>query len=262
MESVSMENVKTHNGWVDVNIFDSQDEMASSLAKYISDLSNKFVKERGVFTIALSGDSISKAMRKLMEPSSSVDWSKWYVFWVDERLVPKDSPQSNYRLDYADFLSKVPIPNDHIISINEKLSPEAASAEYESRLKQLTKNNVIATSNVTGFPKFDLIILGLGYNGHIASLFPNHPQLKENKKWVTYITDSPKPPPRRITMTFPVINSSSNVVFMVLGKGKARVVNETLNGHQSSTSLPAKVVSPEGELKWFLDKEAASMLNI
>ncbi|KAL2921737.1 putative 6-phosphogluconolactonase 4 chloroplastic [Bienertia sinuspersici] len=262
MQRISMEKVETQKSVANVNIFDSEDELAKSLAKYIGDLSKKFEEERGVFTIVLSGDPITKIMRNLAEPSSSIDWSKWYVFWVDERVVPKDNPQSNYKLDYDEFLSKVPIPNDHVISTNDKLSAEATSIEYESRLKQLMKNNVIATSNLTGFPKFDLILLGLGYNGHVASLFPNHPQLKENKKWVTYIKDSPKPPPQRITMTFPVINSSSNVAFLVAGNDKAEVVNQVFNGHQNSTMLPANMVSPEGDLKWFLDKEAASMMNI
>uniref|UniRef100_A0A803L2E4 Probable 6-phosphogluconolactonase n=1 Tax=Chenopodium quinoa TaxID=63459 RepID=A0A803L2E4_CHEQI len=261
MKRASMEEIEVHKGSADVNIFVSQDEMATSLSKYIGDLSEKFVKEKGVFTIVLSGDSYAKTIRNMMEPSSSVDWSKWYVFWVDERVVPKDSSESNYKLAYDEFLSKVPIPDDHIISINDKLLPEAASVEYESRLKQLMKSHVIATSNNTGFPKFDLILLGLGYNGHIASLFPNHPQLKENTTCVTYIMDSPKPPPQRITMTFPVINSASNVAFVVTGEEKARVVYEVFDRHQSLAMLPAKLVSPKGELKWFLDKEAASMIN-
>lgn len=140
------------------------------------------------------------------------------------------------------------------------MSAEGAADDYETCLKHLVKNKTIELSEATGFPKFDLMLLGMGPDGHVASLFPGHPLVKENEKWVTFIKDSPKPPPERITFTFPVINSSAHVALVIAGAGKADVVHRALGSDQNSNVLPVQMVSPEGKLKWFLDKGAASKL--
>ncbi|XP_034911578.1 6-phosphogluconolactonase 3, chloroplastic [Populus alba] len=245
-----------------VEVFDTEEELAVSLAKYTADLSDKFAKERGSFTVVVSGGSLIKSLRKLVEAPyvDSIDWSKWHVFWVDERVVPKDHPDSNYKLAFDGFLSKVPIPPGNVHAINDALSAEGAADDYETCLKHLVHSGVINKSSVSGFPKFDLMLVGMGPDGHVASLFPGHPLLKENQKWVTHITDSPKPPPGRITFTFPVINSSSYIALVVCGAGKASVVQTALGKSQNSDMFPVQMVSPEGELKWFLDKDAASKL--
>ncbi|XP_021775012.1 probable 6-phosphogluconolactonase 4, chloroplastic [Chenopodium quinoa] len=253
---------KSEKGYSNVDIFDSEEQVAFELAKFTANLSDHFVSERGAFTVVVSGGSLIKSLRKLAEPpySDSIDWTKWHVFWVDERVVPKDHPDSNYKLAYDGFLSKVPIPPGNVYAINDSLSAEGAADDYETGLKQLVKTNILATSPTSGFPKFDVMLLGMGPDGHVASLFPGHPLLKESQRWVTSINDSPKPPPERITFTFPVINSSANIALVVCGSGKAAVVKAALSGDQSSDMLPVQMVSPEGELKWFLDKEAAAML--
>lgn len=258
----SMADVHSQKGSGNSTVFGSEEELAVSLAKYTADLSEKFGNERGAFTVVLSGGSLIKSLRKLLEPpyADSIDWSKWHVFWVDERVVPKEHPDSNYKLAYDNFLSKVPIPPGHVYAINDALPADGAADDYETCLNQLVKNNVIATSQASGFPKFDLMLLGMGPDGHVASLFPGHPLVKEDKKWVVSIRDSPKPPPERITFTFPVINSSAYIALVVCGSGKAGVVKTALGGNQTSDMLPVQMVSPEGELKWFLDKEAAAML--
>jgi len=206
-----------------------------------------------------------KALRKLAEPPylEAVDWSKWHVFWVDERVVPKDHADSNYKLASDEFLSKVPIPADQVYAINDALSSEGAAEDYETRLKQLVKDGVIETSTVSGFPKFDLMLMGMGPDGHIASLFPGHPVVNENQKWVTFVKDSPKPPPERITFTFPVINSSAHIALVVTGAGKAGAVHKALSGGQKTSDLlPVEMVSlQDGELIWFTDKPAVSMLS-
>lgn len=257
----TMAEMKSQKGLENLNILDSEEELSISLAKYTAKLSEKFAEERGAFTVVVSGGSLIKSLRKLLEPPyvDSIDWSRWHVFWVDERVVPKDHPDSNYKLAYDNFLSKVPIPPGHVYAINDALSAEGAAHDYETCLKQLVKTNVIATST-SGFPKFDLMLLGMGPDGHVASLFPGHPLVKEEKKWVTFIKDSPKPPPERITFTFSVINSSSYIALVVCGGGKAGAVKTALGGNQTSDLLPVQMVSPEGELKWFLDKEATSKL--
>ncbi|XP_043694438.1 probable 6-phosphogluconolactonase 4, chloroplastic [Telopea speciosissima] len=250
-------------GKPEVQVFDTEEDLSVSLAKYTSDLSKKFVRERGAFTVVVSGGSLIKSIRKLTEPPyvDSIDWAKWHFFWVDERVVPKDHSDSNYKLAYNEFLSKVPIPPGHVYAINDALSAEGAADDYETCLNQLVKNKVVDLSAATGFPKFDLMLLGMGPDGHVASLFPGHPLLSENKRWVTFIKGSPKPPPERITFTFPVINSSSYIALVVAGAGKAGPVHRALgDDSQSSDVLPVQMVSPEGELTWFLDKEAASKL--
>ncbi|KAK9672393.1 hypothetical protein RND81_12G097900 [Saponaria officinalis] len=218
-------------------IFDTEEDVAVSLAKYAADLSDKFVKQRGAFTVVVSGGSLIKSLRIILKVTTE------------------------YLLAYDGFLSKVPILPDHIHAINDTLSTEDAAEDYETRLKQLVKSNILATSSATGFPKFDAMLLGMGPDGHVASLFPGHPLVNEDKKWVTFIKDSPKPPPERITLTFPVINSSAYIALAIVGAGKAGIVKTALgDSNQSSDLLPVQLVSPEGELKWFLDKDAASLL--
>ncbi|WCJ26621.1 6-phosphogluconolactonase 2 [Euphorbia peplus] len=246
-----------------VEVFDKEDDVAVSLAKYTADLSSKFVKERGCFTVVVSGGSLIKSLRKLLEAPyvDSIEWSKWHVLWVDERVVPKDHDDSNYKLAFDGFLSKVPIPPGNVYAINDALPAEGAADDYETCLKHLVNMKVLATSSVTGFPKFDLMLLGMGPDGHVASLFPGHPLVNENEKWCTFIKDSPKPPPERITFTFPVINSSAYIALVVCGAGKADVVGKALGKDRSSSDLlPVEMVTAEGEFKWFLDKDAASKL--
>ncbi|XP_070028462.1 probable 6-phosphogluconolactonase 4, chloroplastic [Nicotiana sylvestris] len=245
-----------------VEVFDTEEELAVSLAKYTADLSEKFCKERGSFSVVVSGGSLIKSLRKLVEPPyiDSIDWSKWHVFWVDERVVPKDHPDSNYLLAYDAFLSKIPIPSGNVYAINDALSAEGAADDYETCLRHLVKSKIVDISEATGFPKFDVMLLGMGPDGHVASLFPGHPLVHEKEKWVTFIKESPKPPPERITFTFPVINSSANIALVVAGAGKADVVHKSLGDSESSDLLPVQMVSPEGELVWFLDKAAASKL--
>ncbi|XP_060203959.1 probable 6-phosphogluconolactonase 4, chloroplastic [Lycium barbarum] len=258
----SMAETVTGKNKGEVKVFDSEEELAVSLAKYTADLSEKFCKERDAFTVVVSGGSLIKSLRKLVEPPyiDSIDWSKWHVFWVDERVVPKDHTDSNYLLAYDVFLSKIPIPAGHVYAINEALSAEGAADDYETCLKHLVDSDIVDISKESGFPKFDVMLLGMGPDGHVASLFPGHPLVHEKEKWVTFIKDSPKPPSDRITFTFPVINSSANIALVVAGAGKADVVHKTLGDSDSSDLLPVQMVSPEGELVWFLDKAAASKL--
>lgn len=155
---------------------------------------------------------------------------------------------------------QVPILKDNIYAINYTDSASAVADDYEVRLKTLVQKKILPLS-ATGFPKFDLILNGVGPDGHIASLFPNRPQRYEKKRWVTFITDSPKPPPQRITFTFPVINSASYIAMVVTDKEEADAVATTLAGHIVTPSLPCAEVKAEEELTWFLDKDAASKLR-
>nr|XP_051214755.1 probable 6-phosphogluconolactonase 2 isoform X1 [Lolium perenne]XP_051214756.1 probable 6-phosphogluconolactonase 2 isoform X1 [Lolium perenne] len=280
----------------EIRIFESSDDMATDLAEYISQVSEISVKERGYFTIALSGGYLVNLMRKLCEApySKTLDWSKWYVFWADERAVAKNHVESNYKLTKEGFLSKcvtywdrntnsyiscinycgawfgrpalatVPILNGHVYSINDNATVEDAATEYEFVIRQLVKIRTIGVSESNDCPKFDLILLGIGSDGHVASLFPKHPALELKDDWVTYITDSPEPPPERITFTLPVINSASNIAIVATGEDKAKALHFAISDScegPDALSIPARMVQPtDGKLVWFLDEAAASSL--
>ncbi|ONK58847.1 uncharacterized protein A4U43_C08F350 [Asparagus officinalis] len=212
-------------------VFESEGDLATKLAEYttgLSGLSGKFTAERGAFTVVISGGSLVKALRSLEKLSTFC----------------------------------VPIPPGHVYAINEALSAEGAADDYETCLKQLVKSGVLQKSTSTEFPKFDLMLLGMGPDGHVASLFPGHPLLNEKERWITFIKDSPKPPPERITFTFPVINSSANIALVATGSGKAGVVQKALGGENSASELlPVQMITLEdGELTWFADRAAASKL--
>ncbi|KAF8399639.1 hypothetical protein HHK36_015508 [Tetracentron sinense] len=263
-----------HNNRGDLRIHDSLDELATDLADYIAELSEVYMKERGVFAIALTGGSLISLMGKLCKApyNKTVDWAKWYIFWADERVVAKNHADSNYKLVKDGFLSKafitenfrlVPVVPSHVYSINDSVSAEEAANEYEFSLRQLVKTRTVGVSEISDCPKFDLILLGMGPDGHVASLFPNHTVLDEKDEWVTFITDSPKPPPERITFTLPVINSASNVALVVTGGSKAEAVHLAIDDLGTDCLLlPARMVQPtNGKLVWFLDKPAASKLE-
>ncbi|KAL3521694.1 hypothetical protein ACH5RR_019843 [Cinchona calisaya] len=241
--------------------FDTEDDVAKALAKYIALHSGRFITEKGSFNVVLSGGTLIDTMRYLTQTpyKELVDWSKWSIFWLDERVVPLDHKDSNYKLAWDGFLSKVSIPEGHIYPINDKKSsPESAAEDYETRHRILVDKNILPLSDISGFPKFDLMLVGMGPDGHVASLFPNRPQRFEKERWVTYIKDSPKPPPPRITYTFPLINSSTEIAMVVTGAELANAVKDVLNNPKSN--LPGAEVSAEGLLTWFLDKDAASKL--
>ncbi|KAL0386135.1 UNVERIFIED_CONTAM: putative 6-phosphogluconolactonase 2 [Sesamum radiatum] len=249
----------------ELRIHENADELRSNLAEYIADLSEASIKERGTFAVALSGGSLITLMGKLCEAPyiKTVDWAKWHVFWADERVVAKSHADSNYKLAKDGLFSKVPVIYSHVHSINDTVSAERAAEDYEFVIRQLVRTRVINVSEINDCPKFDLVLLGMGPDGHVASLFPNHSVLTEKLQWVTFITDSPKPPPERITFTFPVINSASNVAVVVTGGGKAEAAHLAIDDTgPDRPQLPARMVQPtQGKLVWFLDIAAASKLD-
>ncbi|KAL6005686.1 hypothetical protein ACLOJK_006257 [Asimina triloba] len=246
-----------------LGVYETNEKLSVSLARHIADLSKKFAEERGAFTVVLSGGILISALKKLLEPPyfNSIEWEKWHVFWVDERVVPRNHVDSNYKLAFDGFLSKVPIPRDNVHGINDALSPEAAADDYETLLKLLVKSKVVSVSETTGLPKFDLMLLGMGPEGHVASLFPDHPLCKEDKRWVAYITNSPNLPRERITFTFPVINAAANIAMVVTENTTAGAVNKVLGSDRGSAPLPAGMVAPEGEMAWFTSIATAPKLE-
>ena len=178
-----------------------------------------------------------------------------HVFYADERIVPLDHEDSNHKLAHDTLFSKVSIPRDNIHTIDYSLQDdlEELSDAYE---KELIRE--FAQRDSARFPVFDLILLGIGPDGHTASLFPGHELLSETDRWVAYIEDSPKPPPRRVTLTYPVINHAARVAFVATGIGKVQILHDILDTPE--LGLPAARVRPvhHGQLVWFVDDVASA----
>lgn len=206
------------------------------------------------FTVAVSGGSLPALLADGLLPlSDTMDWSRWHVFFADERHVPNDHGDSNFRACKEVLFEKVPIESAQIYTIDATGTVEEAAAKYEADLKKVFGSEISPAAP----PTFDLILLGMGPDGHTASLFPGHPLVNKVDSLVASIADSPKPPPERITLTLPVINSAKTVFFVCTGAGKAENLEKILNGAQPP--LPAGLVKPTaGELTWFVDDAAVA----
>ena len=239
-----------------VNVYANRDELSAALSAHVVHLAEMAAAEKGRFCIALSGGSLMDIISLPLGSNpmrDTVDWSIWHVFWADERWVPWSSPESNYGLAKRRFFSRVNIPGEQIHAADDSLSPSETAHVCESTLAKVFK------PGAGRVPRFDLILLGVGEDGHTASLFPNHPALNETRRWVVPVLDAPKPPPTRITMTLPVINNARHVVFVAAGPGKANILSKVLNPRVQQPELPARLVNPsEGELQWFVDRAAAA----
>lgn len=222
--------------------------LAEHVAGWLTDLA---ATATGRFAIALSGGSTPRRLYQILaEPrfSQRLDWGRIHLFWGDERFVPPDDPASNFRMAREALLDHVPIPPANIHRVPTEGTPEEAAKRYESELQTYYGDTALDSER----PLFDVILLGLGDNGHTASLFPGTPALDELRAWVVPVTvDVPQP---RLTLTYPVIASSKYVAFLVAGRGKREVVQRVWSGDRS---LPATRVATIGETVWFLDAEAA-----
>lgn len=263
MATIKKEVAVGGKGGVTLLAFPSMKELCLEFAEFVKARAEEAVASHGTFTIALSGGSLVKALGTLGKPPflDSIDWAKWHVFWSDERKVPLDHPDSNYKAAREEVLSKVPIPAGQVHTINDKLSIEAVADDYEANLKRLVAAGVLPKTADGKYPRLDLVLLGMGPDGHVASLFPRHPLLKEAARWVAPIHDSPKPPPERITVTLPVINGAAHVAFVATGAGKAEQFRTVFGPPVEEGSLPAQLVRPTaGELTWFADEAAVTLL--
>ena len=225
-------------------------------AQEFQTLAEQAIAQRGRFSVALSGGNTPRSVYSLLaqQYKSSLPWDKIHIFFGDERCVPPDHPDSNYRMANEAFLSQVPLPPENVHRIRAELDPEAAANDYENQLRgffQLANNE---------WPRFDLIMLGLGDDGHTASLFPGSSALGELSRLVapTWVE---KKKTFRITLTYPVLNHAAEVEFLVSGSGKMQILRDVLNPC-GSASFPAQGIKPEkGRLLWLLDQDAASLLR-
>jgi 6-phosphogluconolactonase len=219
---------------------------------------NEAVSERGRFIIALSGGSTPKSLYTLLATNAraALPWAQMFFFWSDERHVPPTDPDSNYRMAQEAMLSKVPVPESNVLRVPaENPDAEEAALAYEQTLRQFF------SLQEGEFPRFDLILLGLGPDGHTASLFPETAALQEKSRlvvanWVEKFKTY------RITFTLPVLNAARSAAFLVSGSDKASALHEVLEGDAPGEKYPAKLVRPtEGKVIWFVDRAAASELS-
>jgi len=243
---------------VEIRTLNTPQELFEAAAELVASAASEAVADRGRFSIALSGGSTPKSLYTLLATNarSSLPWDRMFFFFGDERHVPPTDPESNYRMADEAMLSKVPVPPNNVFRIEAENPDAGAAAEaYEQTLRKFF------ALEVGQIPLFDLILLGMGPDGHTASLFPGTEGLREKSKlvvanWVEKLKT------HRITLTLPVLNAARCDAFLVSGTDKAPVLKSVLEGDAPGEQYPAKLVRPaQGKLIWLLDRAAASGLS-
>jgi 6-phosphogluconolactonase len=273
-------------------IVDDRASLAYAAAARFADLAREATNTRRRFAVALSGGSTPRDLYTLLASggfAAQVDWSRVHCFWGDERAVPPDHPDSNYRMAHETLLSRVPIPAANVHRIAAEKNAEVAAREYERDMQAFFDGGFDVGSGDVGsgvallnppesgvelptqagagvqlphqqpqyLPRFDLILLGLGADGHTASLFPHTRALAETSRWVV-ANAVPQLQTTRITLTVPVINAAAQILFLVAGEDKAEALHAVLRGAYNPETYPAQMIQPtNGKLVWFVDRAAA-----
>lgn len=235
-----------------INISDSLEELSQKFAQLLITGLNDFQNR---FSLALSGGSTPKFIFKYLAKNfkDKINWEKINLFWGDERCVPPDHADSNYKMAFESLISEVGFPYENIFRIRGEIGPDVEAINYSNVISE----NV---SFFNGLPRFDLIMLGLGEDGHTASIFPNKMELLDSGS-ICSAVEHPSSGQKRITLTGRVINNAKKVAFLVTGESKDRVVDMVLNKKQNYDRLPASFICPvDGELLWLLDKQAARLI--
>lgn len=239
----------------DVRVYSDVDELSLHAAEATVAIIRNAIHATGTCSLALSGGSTPRTLYTLLASQfrDSIPWAHVHVFWGDERYVPPDDVRSNYRMAREALLERVPCPtaNVHPMPTNFSTS-DAAARDYETTLR----------SHFSGtWPRFDVIFLGLGPDGHTASLFPGSRALDERTRWVVAITDPPESP-MRLTLTLPALSQSAHTYFLVAGSDKAQALRQVLAGTADSNIYPAAAVRlAEGVAIWWVDRGAAAALS-
>ncbi len=232
-----------------IEVFADLHELSRVAAEKISALIDQSLRHGGPFAIALSGGRTPMELYGILSSRyrDRIPWDRVHLFWGDERYVPSEDSQSNYKTVQDSLLAKVPIPPSNVHPIPTDMStPESAADSYEASLREYFGR---------ASPSFDLTLLGLGSDGHTASLFPGSPALSERTRWVMPVR-SPVPPPVRITLTLDAINSSKRIFFLVSGEGKGKIIRSIVRDPEGC-SLPGALVKGELQTVWLLDRDAA-----
>ena len=238
-------------------VFKDPDYLSKGLAEWITSLIEETLSRKERFSFVLSGGNTPKKLNLLLASSpykERINWKKIYVFWGDERAVPFDDERNNARMAFDTLLNKVDIPRNQIHIMDTRLVPEEAAAQYEKILREYFGTAILPLRT------FDLVLLGMGDDGHTLSLFPGEPVIHEEKSWVTSFFLKAQDM-HRITLTKNIVNRADHIVFMVSGKEKAHALHEVLEGEKNPDRYPSQVIIPtQGELHIFMDEAAASEL--
>ncbi|XP_029440939.1 6-phosphogluconolactonase [Rhinatrema bivittatum] len=237
-----------------VSVFPSPPELGASLCQLLlQEEARALASPRRRFALALSGGGLVSLLARELPRAPALRAQQWLLAFCDERLLDFGDPESTYGAYRTNLLSKISIPEKQVLAINPSLPVEQAAEDYARKLKEEFPEDDV--------PIFDVLILGVGPDGHTASLFPDHPLLEEEEKIVAAISDSPKPPPERVTLTLPVLNAARTVVFVATGDGKAAVLKRILETDEKDPLPAARVQPHSGRLLWFLDEAAAGELT-
>ena len=242
-----------------LQIFPDHAELSQAAAQYFVQFAGKAAAVRGRFGVTLCGGSTPEELYRLLSQApfdQNVPWPQVHVFWGDERLVPPDEPGSNYGQAAELLLDRVPLPAQNVHRVKGELEPAAAVADYANQLRDFSDDQ-------RRWPCFDLALLGLGSDGHTASLFPGSIPTQETREPVMAVTaDYDGRPAHRLTLTPPVFNDARHVIFLVAGEKKARALAASLQGPHNPKHWPAQRIQPQqGSVIWLVDKAAASQLN-
>jgi 6-phosphogluconolactonase len=231
-------------------LVDKTECLAGALVSRVEEAAREALSRHGRFTLALPGGSVAASFFPELS-RASVDWTRTDFFWGDERAVPPDHPDSNYGVARSLWLGPARVPEARI----HRMVGEAANLEAEADAHAKVLERIAGAP-----PRLDLVLLGVGPDGHVCSLFAGHPVLAERSRWVAAVEDSPKPPPRRLTMTMPVLTAAGTVIVVALGRGKADVVRAAIEDPESP--LPVAIMAREARRTVFLlDPEAARLLR-
>ena len=239
----------------DLHVLPTPEETAQAAAAFVATLADRRIETEGRFTVALSGGSTPRRLYQILAAppyAERIAWDRWQVFWGDERCVPPDHQDSNFRMAKEALLDHVSVPPNHIYRIRGEANPQDAAQEYQQRLLEVFK---------TSRPVFDMILLGIGDDGHTASLFPGTRALEEKRQFVS-ANWVPHLQAYRITFTLPLINAAIAVAFLVTDKAKADVLRRVVHPPPGVPVPPAALVRPvSGSVHWFLTRAVASRLT-
>jgi 6-phosphogluconolactonase len=237
-----------------LKIYKDADELSNSASEWIADLITKTLQKQDRFTMALSGGSTPQKLHQVLARNykDKIDWSRLHIFWGDERAVPFEDERNNARMAYETLLNHVPVPASQIHVMRTDIEPETSAKQYEEILHQYFDNHDTT---------FDLVLLGMGDDGHTLSLFPGTEIVHEKKAWVKAFYLPPQSM-YRISLTAPVTNRSATIAFLTTGKNKASTLRSVLKGELNPEVYPSQLIKPEqGELYWFVDEAAAAALK-
>lgn len=242
--------------FVMIKVFKDQQHASKAMAEDFRDVAVGAVEKRGRFTVALTGGSSPLALYKILASKPyryEIPWNRSFVFWGDERSVPFDDDQNNAKMAFKTLLNYVSVPGDQIYRMNSEIPPEKTAEEYEKKIKQHFKSNE---------PLFDLVLLGMGADGHTASIFPGTEVVREQKRWVS-TSYNVEQKTDRITLTAPLLNKAKRIFFAVFGKKKAATLKEVMQGEYNPESLPVQLINPgHGLVHWYVDEAAAEFISV